>query len=261
MALSIGLVAALIPAPSSFALPPDGVALDPTAAGPAATDIDWLEASGGFDEWADDDAPLPSDPLEPMNRGFFWLNMRLDDFFFRPIAIGYAAVVPLGARKAVHRFFSNTRLPQRFANNLFQGKLEYAGLEVGRFVVNTTVGVAGFFDPADAWLGWPPHDEDFGQTLGFYGVPQGPYLVLPIFGPASVRDTSGALADVALDPLTFLFGGVVALAVRSAAEFAQLANYRSLDLELFHDVDRFAFDPYVSVQDFYLQKRERAVAE
>src|SRR5581483_2495534 len=131
--------------------------------------------------------PYP-DPLEPFNSAMFTFNLKLDQWVVSPIARGYAAVVPQPARESVGNFFSNVSVIPRFANNLFQLHLTRAGTEVARFGINSTLGVAGLFDVADKWFGLKENRDDFGLTLGHYGVPTGPYLVLPFFGPSSIRD-------------------------------------------------------------------------
>jgi phospholipid-binding lipoprotein MlaA len=218
-------------------------------------------ASGA--EWLDDaeDEEASVDPWEPFNRKMFTFNSRLDDYALRPLATGYAKIVPLGARRSIGRFFYNIRSPKRFANNILQGKPVRGGVVVLRFIVNSTLGVGGLFDPAKRWFGLEKRDEDFGQTLGVYGVPPGPYLVVPVFGPATVRDAIGWVGDIALDPLTYLVSGTFVIVAQAAGEFSNRVNYRSLTLDLFEDVDRFTLEPYVAVQDFYLQKREHDVQE
>lgn len=204
-------------------------------------------------------APPPPDPLAPFNEKMFWFNLKLDDYFLRPVATGYAKILPLGARRGVDRFFNNVAVIPRFANNLFQLRLVGAGRELSRFVVNTTIGGIGFFDVADSWLGIKPSPADFGQTLWKYGVPSGPYLVLPFFGPSTVRDAVGLAADGAMHPLNYMdvLSTVEWFAIRSGAQVGYAINYRSMNLELFEDVDRYAVDLYGAVQDAYFQRRER----
>jgi phospholipid-binding lipoprotein MlaA len=186
----------------------------------------------------------PSDPWEPFNQKMFWFNLRLDEYALRPVATGYARVVP-----------------ERLANNLFQGKFPGAGQEVGRFVVNTTLGGVGLFDVADMWFGLKESPEDFGQTLAVYGVSSGPYLVLPFFGPSTVRDTVGLAVDSAMNPMNYFLSTVEVLAIRGGITVTNAVNYRSLNLQLFEDVDRYAVDLYGAVQDGYLQRREKAIEE
>jgi phospholipid-binding lipoprotein MlaA len=204
-------------------------------------------------------APPPADPLAPFNEKMFWFNLKLDDYLLRPVATGYAKILPLGARRGVDRFFNNVAVIPRVANNLFQLRLVGAGRELSRFVINTTIGGIGFFDVADSWLGLKPSPADFGQTLWKYGVPSGPYLVLPFFGPSTIRDAAGLTADVAMHPLNYIdvLSSVEWFAIRSGAQVTYAINYRSMNLELFEDVDRYAVDLYGAVQDAYFQRRER----
>lgn len=215
---------------------------------------------GSYQEQEPLEAP-PPDPLEPFNSKMFWFNLRLDEYVLRPVASGYARVVPLGARRGVDRFFRNLGVLERFANNLFQLKFAGAGREVGRFTINTTLGGVGFFDVADDWFGLKPSNEDFGQTLGTYGVASGPYLVLPFYGPSTVRDAIGLAVDSAMNPMNYLLSTTEVLAIRGGITVSDAVNYRSLNLELFEDVDRYAVDLYGAVQDGYLQRRERELQE
>src|SRR5512140_45443 len=134
------------------------------------------------------------DPLEGMNRAVFWFNDQVDDYVIEPAAKGWDKIAPDRVKKSLSNFFQNLRFPIIAGNNLLQGKPIQSASDVGRFVVNTTVGVLGFFDPASDW-GLAPHNEDFGQTLGYWGVPPGPYLVLPFVGPSNPRDAVGLAAD------------------------------------------------------------------
>ncbi len=203
----------------------------------------------------------PYDPWEPFNQKMFWFNLRLDDYVLRPVATGYSKVVPEPARQSVGRFLKNLGVVERFANNLFQGKFPGAGQEIGRFAINTTLGGVGLFDVADQWFDLKESPEDFGQTLAVYGVSSGPYLVLPFFGPSTVRDTVGLAVDGAMNPMNYFLSTVELLAVRGGLRVANAINYRSLNLQLFADVDRYAVDLYGAVQDGYLQRREKAIQE
>lgn len=155
----------------------------------------------------------------------------------------------------------------RLLNNVFQAKAKGAGIELGRFLINTTVGVAGFFDPAKHWWKLETPDEDTGQTLGFYGMKQGPYLVLPFFSPLTLRDGLGYVADMALDPVTWLVFVVPSsdqttyTITRFGAGVGQTLNDRSLNLETFEGVEDTTLDLYAAVRNAYLQKRAMAVRE
>jgi phospholipid-binding lipoprotein MlaA len=201
------------------------------------------------------------DPWEPFNQAMFTFNLKLDEYVLRPVATAYDSVMPDAAQRGVQRFFKNLGIAERLANNLFQGKLEGAGRETGRFLVNTTLGCVGFLDVADSAFGWKESPEDFGQTLAVYGVENGPYLVLPFYGPSTVRDTAGLVVDSALNPMNYLLSTVEVIAIKGGVAVASAVNTRSLNLELFEDVDRYSLDLYGAVQDGYMQRREQVIKE
>ncbi len=196
-----------------------------------------------------------SDPLAPFNEKMFWFNLKLDHYVVHPVAEDYAKVAPVPVRESVGRFFDNINFIPRFANNLFQLRFPQAGTEVARFGINTTVGVAGLFDPADHWFGLKEHPNDFGLTMGHYGMPSGPYLVLPAFGPSTIRDTAGLVADGFMFPLPYFVPWYVSVPTDAGKAAIEAVNYRSLHLDLFEQVDRYAVDLYGAVQDGYLQQR------
>ena len=200
-------------------------------------------------------AQVYSDPLAPFNEKMFWFNLKLDHYVLHPVAEGYAAVAPIPVREAVGRFFDNVNFIPRFANNLFQLRLADAGGEVARFGINSTVGVAGLFDPADHWFGLKESRNDMGLTLGHYGIGQGPYLVLPVLGPGTIRDDVGYAADSAMWPLPYFVPWYVWFPTDGGKFVIEAVNYRSLHLDLFEQVDRYAIDLYGAVQDGYLQRR------
>ena len=199
--------------------------------------------------------------LETFNEAMFDVNIWMDEKIMRPVARGYAKVLPEGARTGVQRFFLNLGVIPRFANSLLQLKFNGAAREVSRFVVNTTVGGLGFFDVAKKQFGIEASDEDFGQTLGHYGIGKGAYLVLPFVGPSTVRDTFGFVVDGAMDPKPYILSGTENFAISTGTTVTNAVNDRSLNLELFEQVDRFSLDLYSATQDFYLQRRERLIEE
>jgi len=210
------------------------------------------------------DSPAPAyEPsvFEPFNEKMFSFNIWMDEHLLRPVARSYAGAIPEPARLSVRRFFHNIGVVPRFANSLFQLKLDGAAREAGRFVINTTIGGLGFFDVAKNKFGLEISEEDFGQTLGTYGVGSGPYLVLPFIGPSTVRDAIGRVADGAMDPKTYLLSTVEVTSTDAGTVLTNAVNERSLNLELFESVDRYSLDMYSAVQDFYLQNRERQIAE
>ncbi|HKV55507.1 MAG TPA: VacJ family lipoprotein [Candidatus Binataceae bacterium] len=202
-----------------------------------------------------------SDPLAPFNEKMFWFNLKLDHYVLHPVAQGYADIAPTPVRESVGRFFNNVNFIPRFANNLFQLRLPEAGGELARFGINSTLGVGGLFDVADKWFGLKEHPDDFGLTLGYYGVPQGAYIVWPFIGPSTVRDTVGYAADGAMWPLPYFVPWYVWLPTDSGKMIIEAVNYRSLHLDMFEDVDRYAVDLYGAVQDGYLQKRAATVKD
>jgi phospholipid-binding lipoprotein MlaA len=195
------------------------------------------------------------DPLEPFNHAMLTFNRKADDWVLHPVAEKWAYVMPQPARASVGRFFMNVGVIPRFANDLFQLQFQQAGTEVARFGINSTVGVAGLFDPADKWFGLEQQDNDFGLTLAKYGVGEGPYVVLPLLGPSTVRDALGGFADGAMNPVNYFVSG--ALPYEVAARAFAAVNARSENLGKFDDVDRYSIDPYGAVQDGYLQRRQQ----
>ncbi|MEK6801695.1 MAG: VacJ family lipoprotein [Nitrospirota bacterium] len=239
----------------------------------AASDHDEFFDPFATSEKATDDE---YDPWEPFNVAMFELNRKMDRFVLKPVAQGYNFVMPGAAQVGVSNFFHNLRFVPRFANNVFQGKLNGAGVEMGRFLVNSTFGVAGFLDVATRMNLQTP-EEDTGQTLGFYGVSPGPYLVLPLMPPLTLRDGFGYAADILLDPINWLVlplievkgvPSAIAHQNRTTTSIAQLGrrvaevtNDRALNLETFQGVEEATLDLYAAVRNAYLQKRARAIQE
>ncbi len=153
------------------------------------------------------------DPLESYNRAIFKFNDQFDRFVLKPAAQGYSYVLPQPVRNSVTRFFNNLLEPTVIVNDLLQGKLERTASDTGRFVVNSTVGVVGLFDPARR-LGLRPHEADFGMTLGVWGAPPGPYIVWPILGPSDLRDSFGLIADYYTYPVNYLNSGTARWSLR-----------------------------------------------
>ena len=207
-----------------------------------------------------------SDPLAPFNETMFSVNLKLDDWILRPVASGYSFIAPEPVREHVSKFFDNVNVIPRFTNSLFQLHLPQAGTEVARFGINSTLGLAGFFDPAGTWFGLQERPNDFGLTLRYYGVPAGAYLMLPFLGPSTVTDTVGKAADAFMNPLTYLtymtnVSWYVPTAASAGWRLGEAVNYRSLHMDQFEEADRYAVDLYGAVQDFYLQTRVHQVQE
>lgn len=195
----------------------------------------------------------PSDPLEGVNRGIYAFNSTADKYVLRPVAQGYVAVTPGFVRKGVTNFFANLGYPLTIVNQFLQGKPVEGLSDTGRFLVNSTLGIAGLFDPASA-LGLKPHQEDFGQTFGTWGVGQGWYLMLPFLGPSTNRDFTGRLVGTPLNPLIYPDEPEVIFGLN----VLDIINTRALLLSTDRLV-RQAYDPYVFVRDAYLQSRRAAV--
>ncbi len=202
-----------------------------------------------------------SDPLAGFNEKMFWFNLKLDHYVLHPVASGYAAIAPTPVRESVGRFFNNVNFIPRVVNNTLQLRLPQAGGELARFGINSTVGVAGFFDPADHWFGLKQNDNDLGLTFGRWGIGNGPYLVLPFLGPFTIRDAVGFAGDAAMWPLPYFVPWYVALPTDAGKAVMEAVNYRSLHLDLFEQVDRYAVDLYGAVQDGYMQRRAHALKE
>jgi phospholipid-binding lipoprotein MlaA len=204
-----------------------------------------------------DQGAAGTDPWEGMNRGIFTFNETLDRWILEPVATGWDFVMPDPVERAIVRFFANARFPVVFVNDLLQAKPLAAAQDLGRFALNTTAGIGGLFDPASqvAWL--PAHDEDFGQTLGFWGVPPGPYLVLPVLGPSNPRDTGGLVVD----SVTLVYPYFLPFYVNAASTAVNLVNRRSRLLETIREERAAAFDFYAAARNAYVQHRENVIAD
>ena len=212
---------------------------------------------------ADENQGVQDDPLAPFNEKMFTFNLKLDEWVLRPVATGYAAIAPKPVRQSVGRFFENSEVIKNFSNNLFQLRLPQAGEVAARFAINSTLGLAGFFDPAQAWFGLQEHRDDFGLTLRYYGAPTGPYVMLPLVGPSTVGDTIGIVVDHVMNPMDYLIGWpwYIEIPVSLAKRGIEAVNYRSLRMDQFEAADRYAVDLYGAVQDAYLQTRAHEVDE
>lgn len=196
----------------------------------------------------------PADPLEPVNRGIFAFNEALDDAIARPVARAYRTAVPELVRVHVSNVFSNLGDVLTSANQLLQGKPLLALSDAGRVVINTVFGLGGLVDIASD-LGLEKHREDFGQTLGRWGAPAGPYIVLPVFGPSSVRDGVGYLVDLNTDPLLAMND----LYWRRGLFGLRLVNTREQLLDAERVVQGIALDRYSFIRDAYLSRRRSQV--
>ncbi|MFC1679053.1 VacJ family lipoprotein [Elusimicrobiota bacterium] len=252
------------------AAPPLAVAQDDARAEPGAQ----AEAAGSedgdfgeLDEFAgefepsggqDDGERRVFDPLRGYNRVMFKVN---DKFYFwvaKPMVRGYGKVVPKKARIAFGRAFHNLHFPLRFVNCLLQLKLKKAGAETGRFLVNSTAGVGGLFDPADRFLKWRrPGDEDFGQTFGHYGAGDGFPVVLPIVGSSNLRDGLGMVPSIMYNPMSYVADFETTFALTAGEQF----NWLSLHVGEYESMKKDALDPYTFLRDVYKQNRDKKIGE
>ncbi len=197
------------------------------------------------------------DPLEGFNRGVYKFNDVSDKAVFKPIAGAYKAVMPTPVRSGVSNFFANLKTFVTTINQVLQFKFNKAAESAGRFVINSTVGIAGLFDVASK-QGIPQYKEDFGQTLGYWGVGNGAYLMLPFFGPSTLRDTTGLIADsMTIDPIGYIDDPRtrnIVIATKFIDTRAQLLPGSDL-------LDEAALDPYTFMRDAYLQRRANQVAD
>jgi phospholipid-binding lipoprotein MlaA len=207
----------------------------------------------------DDDTVLEVyDPLEPINRGIFWFNDKMYFYVMKPLARGFR-YVPEPWRVSLKNFFNNLQAPVTIVNATLQGKFADAGNELTRFATNTTLGIGGLFDPSKEHFGIRPKEEDTGQTLGYYGVGPGPYLVLPFLGPSNLRDGVSLFADTRLDLAYYIWGkgkdnydyyGILAF---------KMINNLSLDKDTYEGIKKDALDPYLFVRDAYAQYRQSQI--
>ncbi|OSM02358.1 MlaA family lipoprotein [Magnetofaba australis] len=216
------------------------------------------EADPSADLWASAaPAPTVSDPLEGWNRLMFGVNDTLYFWALKPISTGYAAVLPLELRQGVHNVFDNLTQPVYFVNALLQGKGSQALTEAARFCINSTIGLLGFIDVAGETFAMTSNREDLGQTLGVYGVGDSPYLVWPLLGASTLRDTVGLVGDAFLQPINY---GDIETWTRVGARSVEIVNDTSLRLGEYEDLKSAALDPYLSLRDGYLKLRSNQIA-
>jgi phospholipid-binding lipoprotein MlaA len=198
------------------------------------------------------------DPWEKFNEKMFNFNYHLDKYLLKPAAKGYNAVMPDMFQTMIDNAFTNLRMPVRFVNKVLQWKLLDASKEMGRFLVNSTIGVGGLFDVARQEMGLERQKADFGQTLGIWGAGPGPYLVLPLLPPLTVRDGIGMAADGAMNPLYYY---IPFWFDQFGMKVGDTINDRSLNLDLFQGIEESTVDLYSSVRNGYLQRRNRLIKE
>ena len=198
----------------------------------------------------------PRDPLEPLNRAIYIVNDGLDKAIMKPVATVYRGILPQFVRTGITNFYNNLYDVLTALNNLLQGKIRDAASDVVRIAMNTTVGLAGFIDVATE-VGLEKHKEDFGQTLGRWGVASGPYLQIPFFGPSSFRDAVGSLVDLKLDPVYWIW--LHHVPTRNSVWALYIVNLRANLLDSTKILDEAALDPYEFQRDAYLQRRRNLV--
>ena len=208
-------------------------------------------------EFAEQEPEELSDPFSGYNRAMTVFNDKVYTYALDPAARAYRFVMPEYSRRGIANFFHNLLYPLRLINNLLQAKFANSGEETARFVTNTTIGVFGLWDPAKDWFGLEAHDEDFGQTLGVWGVGAGPHIVLPFLGPSNLRDMFALVPDFYLDPAAYLDDRddrVGVFALRSV-------NDTSLHIGEYENLKRDALDLYPFLRDVYEQNRNKKIME
>ncbi len=193
-----------------------------------------------------------NDPLEPTNRYLFEVNFAADELLIKPFAGWYYAAIPNYGQDRIRNVLRNLNTPVILANDVFQGEMDRAEVTVMRFLINSTVGVAGIWDVATDW-GYPYHTEDFGQTLAVHGVDEGPYLMIPILGPSNPRDASGRVVDIFLDPMTY-FSSLTTLQYARAG--LEGLDTRARNLTTLDEIRRGSVDYYATIRSLYRQYRD-----
>lgn len=232
---------------------PNNIESDPNSLDDAFADEDFDLLEDELDEQIVEVA----DPLEPWNRLMFGVN---DVFYFwvaKPCAETCKAVVPKPARTGVRNFFHNLTTPVRYVNCLLQGKGDSADTELRRFLVNTTVGVLGFGDPARDQYGLEPIEEDLGQTLAIHGMDDGFYIVWPLFGPSNVRDSLGMVGDMFLNPVRY----VDPWKTSAGISVVRVTNEGSFHVGEYEDFKAAALEPYIAMREAYIQYRNKKIQE
>lgn len=215
-------------------------------------DFDDLDELGG-----DEDFYTVADPLEPFNRAMFYVNDKLYFWAFKPIASGYRAVTPQMMRIGIRNFFINLLGPVRVVNNILQGDGRSAEAEFAKFIYNSTAGVLGFGNPARKYPALNPDPEDLGQTMGKYGIGDGFYIVWPVLGASTLRDTIGDLGDGFLNPVTYVEPIEANLTVRAVDTINSLTFY----LGDYETLKKAALDPYEAMRNGYIQMRQSKIKQ
>jgi len=209
------------------------------------------------DEETEEEAVQVADPLQLWNRAMFHVNDKLYFWLLKPVSRGYKAVIPTPVRRGVRNFFHNITAPIRMVSALLQGKGRKASAELTSFLVNSTVGVLGFVNPAKRWPELSPSEEDLGQALATYGICDGFYIVWPVLGPSTLRDSVGMVGDWFLDPVSYVepfeaYLGVWTLENVNDTSF-RIGDYESLK--------EAAIDPYIALRNIYIQNRKKKIGD
>jgi phospholipid-binding lipoprotein MlaA len=208
------------------------------------------------------EALAANDPFEPTNKAVFHFNERVDNYLILPVAGFYIYWMPTPLRRGLHNVLNNLEMPKTFANDVLQGEFKDAGTALGRFALNSTLGAGGLVDVATpAGLAYRP--ADFGQTLGRYGIAEGPFLVLPVFGPEPPRDLVGDAADIAMNPFFYLPAGAP-MVQRAATSFGIKVGapyeVHARNIVLRQNLEQGSIDPYITMRSIYRQQRDELIS-
>ena len=199
-----------------------------------------------------------NDPIEPLNRYFFELTRFADFLFLRPFSEIYKNIVPKMPRVLIKNFSANLSEPSNLINNILQGEARRSGITLGRLLINTTVGIGGFLDAADYFLEWEEQNEDFGQTLAVYGMPEGPFLFIPLGGPSTFRDAVGITGGIFINPISYvdLDSIEILLNIRIPVNVLEASVSSRQFIE---QIERESIDYYATVRELYRQNRRSAI--
>ncbi len=202
------------------------------------------------------EGPNVNDPYERFNRKVFEFNDRLYLYVLKPINTVYSACLPLTVRNWINNAFHNLVFPSRFINSVLQGKVDKAGSETARFIINSTIGIGGLLDVAQTHFKVAGYEPDFGQTLGIWGIRPGPFLIVPVLGPSNDRDLLGFGVDSVMDPLFWM---PVTWWVSFTAQTGKFINRNSLELGQYEELKKASLDPYIAMREAYVQYRAHLI--
>ena len=241
----------------------DAASADPLAAGALSASLP-PDADPDFDDYGAPALRPISDPFEVWNRFWFSFNDVFYTYLLKPVYSAYVFVTPEELRSGLKNVLTNALFPVRFINSLLQGKFQAAGVEMGRFIVNSTLGFGGLFDVTKGRktvVDVDPGGEDFGQTLGVWGAGPGLYLVWPVIGPSNVRDTVGRAADWLVDPLLFIPSTTTVNMVTVGVWGGLRFNAAGEMISTYDDMKKMAIDPYIAMREMYMRYREGRIAQ